>query len=46
MLQGQVNMQGAARGTLEFQDPKSGKKYALGGKLATLKVCQPAPLHC
>ena len=37
-LQGQVNMQGAAKGKLEFRDPKSGKTYKLGDKPATLKV--------
>ena len=38
MLQGQVNMQGAAKGKLEFRDPKSGKSYKLGDKPATLKA--------
>jgi malate synthase len=38
LLEGQVNMRGAARGSLAFTDPKTGKKYALGDKLATLKV--------
>ncbi len=37
-MQGQVNMRGAARGSLTFTDPKSGKKYSLGDKLATLKA--------
>ena len=31
-------MQGAAKGKLEFRDPKSGKTYKLGDKPATLKA--------
>ncbi len=31
-------MQGAAKGKLEFKDPKSGKTYKLGDKPCTLKV--------
>jgi malate synthase len=38
LLQGQVNMQGAAKGKLEFRDPKSGKTYKLGDTPATLKA--------
>lgn len=37
-LQGQVNLREAVAGKLSFTDPKSGKSYSLGSRLATLKV--------
>src|SRR5687768_10384064 len=38
VVQGQLNLRDAVRGTIGFQDPESGKAYALGPKVATLVV--------
>jgi len=38
LLEGQVNLREAVAGKLSFTDPKSGKSYSLGSRLATLKV--------
>ena len=37
-IQGQVNLLDANKGTISFEDPKKGKKYALGETVATLLV--------
>ena len=36
--QGQINLRDAVRRDCSFSDPKSGKRYQLGSKLATLLV--------
>jgi malate synthase len=38
MIDGQNNMMDAARGTIAFDDPASGKSYKLNPKIAVLKV--------
>ncbi len=38
LVQGQVNLREAIAGTISFEDPKSGKRYELGDKTATLLV--------
>ena len=38
LLQGQANLRDAVAGHLAFTDPKSGKRYSLGSRLATLKA--------
>ncbi len=38
MLQGQINLRDAVRRDCSVSDPKSGKRYQLGSKLATLLV--------
>ncbi len=38
MIDGQNNMMDAARGTIAFDDPASGKSYKLNDKIAVLKV--------
>lgn len=38
MVEGQINLRDAVAGAIDFTDPVSGKAYALGEKLATLKV--------
>ncbi len=38
MIQGQINLRDANARTLTFDDPKSGKHYALGDQLAVLMV--------
>ena len=38
MIQGQINLRDANKRTLTFNDPKSGKHYALGDRLAVLMV--------
>src|SRR3954467_4596323 len=38
MVEGQLNLRDAARRTITFEDPESGKSYALGQQLATLLV--------
>ncbi|MBV8170228.1 MAG: malate synthase A, partial [Alphaproteobacteria bacterium] len=38
MVEGQLNLRDAVRRTISFEDPESGKSYALGQKLATLLV--------
>lgn len=38
LAQGQINLRDAVRHECSFVDPKSGKKYQLGPKLATLLV--------
>ena len=44
--QGQLNLRDAVRHECSFVDPKSGKRYQLGPKLATLLVRgPPAPCH-
>ncbi len=37
-LEGQINLRDAVRGTITFDDPVTGKHYALGEKTAVLKV--------
>ncbi len=37
-VQGQINLRDAVRRDCSFSDPKSGKRYQLGSKLATLLV--------
>jgi malate synthase len=44
MVEGQINVRDAIRRTLSFEDPTSGKKYALGEKLATL-IVRPRGWH-
>jgi len=44
VIQGQKNLVDAVRGTIEYNDPKTGKKYALKDKTATLLV-RPRGLH-
>ena len=44
MITGQLALRDAVRRTLEFVDPKSGKRYVLGDSLATLLV-RPRGLH-
>ncbi|KAK9813021.1 hypothetical protein WJX72_007639 [[Myrmecia] bisecta] len=43
-LDGQVNLRDAIRGSISFEDPKSGKRYSLNPKLATL-VVRPRGWH-
>ena len=38
MINGQINLRDAARRDIAFTDPKSGKDYALGERIATLLV--------
>ena len=38
MMQGQINLRDAQRGDITFEDPRSGKSYALGDTPATLLV--------
>ncbi|MGH9208863.1 MAG: malate synthase A, partial [Acidimicrobiales bacterium] len=38
LIEGQVNLADAIKGTITFDDPASGRHYTLGGKLATLLV--------
>ena len=38
LVQGQINLRDAVRRDCTFTDPKSGKRYQLGSKLATLLV--------
>ena len=38
MVEGQLNLRDAAAGTIDYTDPRSGKQYALGARLATLLV--------
>ena len=44
VLMGQVNLRDAVRGTITYDDPTSGKHYALGEKPATL-VVRPRGWH-
>ena len=44
MISGQINMRDAARREIAFTDPKSGKDYALGDKIATL-IVRPRGWH-
>jgi len=44
VVHGQKNLIDAVNGTIEYQDPKTGKKYALKDKTATLLV-RPRGLH-
>jgi malate synthase len=44
VIDGQINLRDAVRGTISHVDPTSGKAYALGAKLATLLV-RPRGLH-
>ena len=44
MLDGQINMRDAARRTISFEDPGSGKHYALGERVATL-IVRPRGWH-
>ena len=44
MVQGQINLRDAVRGTIDFTHPDSGKKYRLADKTATL-VVRPRGLH-
>jgi malate synthase len=38
LVEGQINLRDAARGSIEFTDPTSGKDYSLNDKVATLLV--------
>jgi malate synthase len=38
MIRGQINCMDYARGTLSFDDPRTGKQYRMGENTATLKV--------
>ena len=44
VIEGQINLRDAVRGTISHVDPTSGKAYALGSKRATLLV-RPRGLH-
>jgi malate synthase len=44
MVEGQINVREAVARTLTFEDPESGKKYALKDKLATL-IVRPRGWH-
>jgi malate synthase len=44
MVEGQMNVRDAVRRTLTYEDPASGKKYALQGELATL-IVRPRGWH-
>jgi malate synthase len=44
MIEGQINLRDAVRGTIAFTDPASGKVYLLGETVATLMV-RPRGLH-
>ncbi|MGH7586091.1 MAG: malate synthase A [Gemmatimonadales bacterium] len=44
LVNGQVNLLDAVRGTIEFQDPETAKAYRLGERVATLMV-RPRGLH-
>ena len=43
-IQGQINLRDAARRTITFKDPDSGKSYSLGAKPATL-IVRPRGWH-
>lgn len=43
-VDGQANLMDAIRGTIDYQDPKTGKQYALKERVATLMV-RPRGLH-
>ncbi len=44
MIEGQINLRDAVRRTIAFTDPKNGKTYELGEKLATL-IVRPRGWH-
>ena len=44
MIQGQINLRDAVARSIDFQDPKSGKQYALKDKTATL-IVRPRGWH-
>ena len=44
MIQGQINLRDAVARNIDFQDPKSGKQYALKDKTATL-IVRPRGWH-
>jgi malate synthase len=44
VIDGQINLRDAVRGTIAYVDPTSGKSYALAEKIATLLV-RPRGLH-
>ncbi|MEP6990005.1 MAG: malate synthase A [bacterium] len=44
LLNGQVNLRDAVRGTIAYTDPSTGKRYALAGTPATL-IVRPRGLH-
>jgi malate synthase len=44
VVQGQLNLRDAVRRTIAYTDPATGKRYALGDRLATLLV-RPRGLH-
>ena len=44
VVQGQVNLRDAVRGTIAYTDPDTGKRYQLGEKRATL-IVRPRGLH-
>ena len=43
-IQGQINLRDAVRGTIEFEQPSTGKKYSLNPKVATL-IVRPRGWH-
>lgn len=44
LIEGQVNLLDAVRGTISYEDPKTGKAYAIGARPALLMV-RPRGLH-
>jgi malate synthase len=44
VIQGQINLHDAVKGTIEYTNPKNGKKYSLGDKTSVLFV-RPRGLH-
>jgi malate synthase len=44
LIQGQINLRDAVRGTISFEDPQSGKAYRLADRTAVLMV-RPRGLH-
>ena len=44
VVQGQINLRDAIRGTIDYADPETGKQYKLGEKRATL-IVRPRGLH-
>ena len=43
-IQGQINLRDAIRGTIDFENPETGKKYALNPEVATL-IVRPRGWH-
>ncbi|PRW60560.1 malate synthase A isoform B [Chlorella sorokiniana] len=45
MVQGQINLRDAVRGTVSFEDPHTGKEYALKEGKRAIMVCRPRGWH-